>query len=71
MTVTGSHKTVVKWLVTGDCGFLGTAPIRVLAKEGGRVVRVDNLAVGIRDDLRSISFGVEHITLPGAAAGSV
>jgi UDP-glucose 4-epimerase len=62
----------VKWIVTRGCGFLGTVPIRDLVKEGGRVVRVaDNLAVGIRDGLRSISYGVEHITLPGAVAESV
>lgn len=61
----------MKWIVTRGCGFLGTVPIRDLVKEGGRVVWVDNLAVGIRDGLRSITSGVEHVTLPRAAAGSV
>ncbi|MGB3683902.1 MAG: NAD-dependent epimerase/dehydratase family protein [Rubrobacteraceae bacterium] len=43
---------VVNWLITGGCGFLGTALIRQLVKEGGHAVRVvDNLAVGTREDL--------------------
>lgn len=62
----------MKWLITGGRGFLGMIPIRDLVKEGDRVARVaENLAVGIRDDLRSISSGVEHNTLPGAVAESV
>jgi len=40
------------WLITGGCGFLGTALIADLAAEGGHAVRVvDNLSVGGRDDL--------------------
>ncbi|MGB3681001.1 MAG: NAD-dependent epimerase/dehydratase family protein [Rubrobacteraceae bacterium] len=46
----------MKWLVTGGCGFLGTALIRDLVEEDGHAVRVvDNLAVGTREDLRSAS----------------
>lgn len=42
----------VNWLVTGGCGFLGTALIRQLVEEGGHAVRVvDNLSVGTREDL--------------------
>lgn len=45
----------MNWLVTGGCGFLGTALIRQLVEEGGHAVRVvDNLAVGTRDDLGSV-----------------
>jgi UDP-glucose 4-epimerase len=42
----------VNWLVTGGCGFIGTALIRSLMEEGGHAVRVvDNLSVGTREDL--------------------
>ncbi len=45
----------VKWLVTGGCGFLGTALIRSLLTEGGHGVRaVDNFHVGTREDLASV-----------------
>lgn len=40
------------WLITGGCGFIGTALIERLVAEGGHMVRVlDNLAVGTRQDL--------------------
>src|SRR5215211_2794273 len=43
---------LVNWLVTGGCGFIGTALIRSLMEEGGHTVRVvDNLSVGTREDL--------------------
>ena len=42
----------MNWLITGGCGFLGTALIRSLEEEGGHGIRVvDNLTVGDRDDL--------------------
>ena len=45
----------MNWLVTGGCGFIGTALIRSLIEEGGHGVRVvDNLAVGAREDLASV-----------------
>ena len=51
---------LVNWLVTGGCGFIGTALIRALIKEGDHAVRVvDNLAVGTRDDLAAASDFVE------------
>ncbi len=50
----------MNWLVTGGCGFLGTALIRSLMDEGGHGVRVvDNLTVGDRDDLATAADFVE------------
>ena len=45
----------MNWLITGGCGFIGTALVRSLMDEGGHGVRVlDNLAVGTREDLASV-----------------
>ncbi|HEY6579716.1 MAG TPA: NAD-dependent epimerase/dehydratase family protein, partial [Rubrobacter sp.] len=50
----------MNWLITGGCGFIGTALIRTLMQEGGHGVRVvDNLAVGTREDLAAASDFVE------------
>jgi UDP-glucose 4-epimerase len=50
----------MNWLVTGGCGFLGTALVRSLTEEGGHSVRVvDNLAVSEREDLEAVSPFVE------------
>ncbi|MDQ4129347.1 MAG: GDP-mannose 4,6-dehydratase [Actinomycetota bacterium] len=50
----------MNWLITGGCGFIGTALIRSLMEEGGHGVRVvDNLAVGAREDLASVCDFVE------------
>jgi UDP-glucose 4-epimerase len=50
----------VNWLVTGGCGFIGTALIRTLMQEGGHAVRVvDNLTVGTREDLAAAGDFVE------------
>ncbi len=50
----------MNWLVTGGCGFLGTALVRSLVEEGGHGIRVvDNLAVGEREDLGAVSPFVE------------
>ncbi len=44
----------MKWLITGGCGFIGTALIKRLVAEGGHSIRVvDNLSVGTREDLAS------------------
>src|SRR5919112_3094623 len=53
-------EALVNWLVTGGCGFIGTALIRTLMQEGDHGVRaVDNLTVGTRDDLAAASNFVE------------
>jgi UDP-glucose 4-epimerase len=53
----------VNWLVTGGCGFIGTALIRSLTKEGGHAVRViDNLSVGTPEDLAAAGDFVEVST---------
>ena len=45
----------MNWLITGGCGFLGTAFVRSLVEEGGHAVRVvDDLSVGEREDLESV-----------------
>ncbi len=45
----------MNWLITGGCGFIGTALVRSLMEEGGHGIRVvDNLAVGTREDLASV-----------------
>lgn len=42
----------MNWLITGGCGFLGTALIARLTSEAGHKIRViDNLSVGTREDL--------------------
>lgn len=44
----------MNWLITGGCGFIGTALIRSLKEEGNHGIRViDNLTVGNRDDLKT------------------
>jgi len=44
------------WLITGGCGFIGTALIRhtLEAKPGARIRVVDNLSVGTREDLAAV-----------------
>jgi UDP-glucose 4-epimerase len=45
----------VNWLITGGCGFLGTAFVRSLVEECGHAVRVvDDLSVGEREDLGAV-----------------
>ena len=51
---------LVNWLITGGCGFVGTALTRSLTEEGGHAVRVvDNLSVGTREDLAAAGEFVE------------
>jgi UDP-glucose 4-epimerase len=53
----------VNWLITGGCGFIGTALIRSLTEEGGHTIRVvDNLSVGTREDLAASGDFVEAST---------
>ncbi len=65
----------MNWLVTGGCGFLGTALIRSLTDEGGHNVRVvDNLLVGDRGDLEKACRFAETPAadlgaMPGGAGG--
>ena len=43
------------WLITGGCGFIGTALIQQLILEGGHFIRVvDNLSIGTRRDLSRV-----------------
>lgn len=42
----------MNWIITGGCGFLGTALIKRLLETGGHSIRVlDNLSTGTRTDL--------------------
>lgn len=43
----------LNWLITGGCGFLGTALIQSLTGDGDTVRVVDNLTVGTREDLKA------------------
>ena len=45
----------MNWLITGGCGFLGTALIRALVNEGSHAIRVvDNLTTGTREALGAV-----------------
>ena len=49
-----------RWLITGGCGFIGTSLIKNLVSEGGHSIRVlDNLSIGTRDDLSSVTDFIE------------
>jgi UDP-glucose 4-epimerase len=46
----------MNWLITGGCGFLGTALIKRLVAQGGHAIRVlDNLKTGTREDLAQVA----------------
>ncbi len=46
----------MKWLITGGCGFIGTSILRQLKEHGCHSVRIlDNLSVGTREDLSSVT----------------
>jgi UDP-glucose 4-epimerase len=45
----------MKWLITGGCGFIGTALVKNLVEEGDHFVRIiDNLSAGTRADLARV-----------------
>ena len=45
-----------RWLVTGGCGFIGTAVLARLLRDGATGIRiVDDLSVGTREDLASVA----------------
>ncbi len=51
----------MNWLITGGCGFIGTALVRSLAQEGGHGVRViDDLSAGTREDLARAGRFIER-----------
>ncbi len=55
------QENALNWLITGGCGFIGTALIRSLQEEGDHGVRVvDNLTVGDREDLATAADFVER-----------
>lgn len=56
---------MVKWLVTGGCGFIGSAFIKSLLEIGGHDVRVvDDLSIGTREDLtESAEVFIERTSL--------
>ncbi|WP_240432633.1 NAD-dependent epimerase/dehydratase family protein [Rubrobacter indicoceani] len=60
-------------MITGGCGFLGTAFIRGLLERGEHAVRVvDNLSVGTRDDLAGVcDFSESDARGPFPEPGSV
>ena len=47
---------VKNWLITGGCGFLGTALIKQLLEQkiAGRIRVIDNLSVGTRESLSAV-----------------
>ena len=50
----------MNWLITGGCGFIGTALVKDLVTEGGHFMRIiDNLSVGTRENLARVSNFVE------------
>lgn len=62
---------MVKWLITGGCGFIGTNLIRYLKDKGDiRIVALDNLSVGSREDLsRVCRFSAQKLTQSGGTEG--
>lgn len=50
----------MRWLITGGCGFIGRSLIENLIQGGDHQVRVlDNLSVGTRDDLKTVTPFIE------------
>jgi UDP-glucose 4-epimerase len=50
----------MKWVITGGCGFIGTALVKDLVAEGDHFIRIiDNLSVGTRENLARVSSYTE------------
>ena len=50
----------MNWLITGGCGFLGTAFVLRLLQQNNHSIRVlDNLSIGKREDLQLVADFVE------------
>jgi UDP-glucose 4-epimerase len=50
----------VNWLITGGCGFIGTALVKDLVAEGGHFIRIiDNLSLGTRANLSRVCHYTE------------
>jgi len=66
---------VMRWLITGGCGFIGRNLIKNLVDEGDHYIRIiDNLSVGTKEDLSQICTYKEVFAqkdLFGTAAGDV
>jgi UDP-glucose 4-epimerase len=57
-----STRNFDKWLITGGCGFIGTALIKNLVRNGRHRIRVlDNLSIGSREDLRRVCDFIEAL----------
>jgi UDP-glucose 4-epimerase len=55
LTPNSSPKPLIRWLITGGCGFIGLNLVKNLIEEGGHYIRiVDNLSVGTREDLYQV-----------------
>lgn len=62
----------MNWLITGGCGFLGTALIKSLTQQDNHAVRVlDNLKTGTRADLALVAQfrEIDQKTIQGAPSG--
>lgn len=59
------------WLITGGCGFLGSALVKALHAEGEHRIRiVDNLTVGSPDSLGAVPHQVHRVLPAGPVAWS-
>jgi len=61
-TVTRSTKeTLVRSLVTGGAGFIGSHLVEALAKRGDQVVVLDDLSTGRRGNLVALARGIDLV----------
>ncbi len=59
-----------RWLITGGCGFIGSALVERLVASGGHAIRVvDDLSSGTRDCLRSVATFSEVPEPTASSAG--